>query len=62
LNYPYDPEDGREDWEAEGARVLRGGSWNYAQRVARCAYRLRGEPDYWNDSVGFRVVVAPALF
>jgi len=62
LNYPYDPEDGRENWEAEGARVLRGGSWNLAQDYARCAARYGLGPGGWDGSVGFRVVVAPALF
>jgi sulfatase modifying factor 1 len=54
--YPYEAHDGREDPTAEGGRVVRGGSWNCNQDVARCAIR------YWNlprdslDYLGFRVV------
>jgi formylglycine-generating enzyme required for sulfatase activity len=53
--YPYDPDDGREDPEAEGRRVLRGGSWNSRlQYYARCAYRARHDPDLCYDDIGFR--------
>jgi len=37
--YPYNSEDGRNDLQLEGARVLRGGSWDYGRDVARCAAR-----------------------
>lgn len=40
----------------EKFRVLRGGSWSYDRRFARCAYRGRLTPDYFTDFVGFRVV------
>jgi formylglycine-generating enzyme required for sulfatase activity len=41
---------------AEG-RVLRGGSWRGNQGRARCAFRLRLNPDSrFNDGLGFRVV------
>ena len=59
--YPYDPADGREDLKAKGPRVLRGGSWSSGQRSARCAFRFRYFPDYFNDHLGFRVVVSLAL-
>ena len=55
--YKYDPLDGREDPKAEGARVLRGGSFNSNRSLACCAYRLWYVPYYFFDvSVGFRVV------
>jgi formylglycine-generating enzyme required for sulfatase activity len=46
-------------WSAkEPDRVLRGGSWHSNQRLARCAYRHRRGPDYFDDVIGFRVVVS----
>jgi len=43
-DYPYDPDDGREDLEAKGTRVLRGGSWSNNQDFARCVERYRLVP------------------
>jgi formylglycine-generating enzyme required for sulfatase activity len=61
-DYPYRPDDGREDPLAEGSRTLRGGSWNSNQRSARVSYRNLNHPDYFFPyDVGFRVVVAPVL-
>jgi formylglycine-generating enzyme required for sulfatase activity len=60
--YPYDSEDGREALEAEGYRVLRGGSWLADPRVARCAYRDRSVPVPFYPDLGFRVVVSLARF
>jgi formylglycine-generating enzyme required for sulfatase activity len=56
-SYPYDPDDDREDPEARGDRVLRGGAFA-TQRPVRCAAR-RGNPQinrYYD--IGFRVCVA----
>jgi formylglycine-generating enzyme required for sulfatase activity len=56
--YPYDPADGREALDAEGARVVRGGSWGSDRRYARCAFRGWGFPDFFYSDYGFRVVVS----
>ncbi len=55
--YPYDPDDGREDWEAEGRRVLRGGSWGNVALLTRCAARYRDRPDFRSNNAGFRCVL-----
>lgn len=55
--YPYDASDGREEIDAEGVRVNRGGGWDSTPRVARCA--LRGdmcEPETYDHNLGFRVI------
>jgi len=58
-SYPYDPDDGREDLEAGGHRVLRGGSWVYFEEwYARCSSRLDVHPAYFYISHGFRVLVS----
>ena len=47
--------------KAEAKRpALRGGSWNSTADSARCSYRSRSDPDYWNAHVGFRVVLSLA--
>jgi formylglycine-generating enzyme required for sulfatase activity len=56
--YPYEPGDGREDPEAEGPRVVRGGAFGYDLRYVRCACRDRFNPDYRYYGIGFRVVVS----
>jgi len=60
-DYPYDPEDGREEPEGEGSRVLRGGAFYDGGWLLRCAFRLGPDPDYRYWNLGFRVVVAPNL-
>ena len=58
-NYPYDPEDGRENLEAKDKRVLRGGSFSYNRRFVRCADRDRYSPGDVRDWYsGFRVVLS----
>jgi len=55
--YPYNPKDGREDPEAAGLRVLRGGSSARDVGDVRCAVRRGDVPNLWSYSVGFRVCV-----
>jgi len=61
--YPYLVDDGREDEESDGDdwRVYRGGSWEDGLDLARVASRNYDPPSETWDSLGFRVVVAPAL-
>jgi serine/threonine-protein kinase len=55
--YPYDAEDGREDMNASGARVLRGGSWRDIVRLVRSANRGWVSPDLtYVNRYGFRCV------
>jgi formylglycine-generating enzyme required for sulfatase activity len=56
--YPYRVADGREDLEAHGGRVLRGGSFCDPEQCVRCAYRTWSYPNFTFDVVGFRVVAA----
>jgi formylglycine-generating enzyme required for sulfatase activity len=59
--YPYNIKDGREDEKASGARVLRGGSFNDDEGLARCACRLDFDINLFNYNYGFRVVASPVL-
>jgi formylglycine-generating enzyme required for sulfatase activity len=42
-------------------RVVRGGAFLNSVRFVRCAFRLRYNPDYWYEYLGFRVVVSPVF-
>jgi formylglycine-generating enzyme required for sulfatase activity len=55
-DYPYKPDDGREDPAAAGRRVVRGGSFDYSQNYVRSACRDHLSFDHRNLNVGFRVV------
>jgi formylglycine-generating enzyme required for sulfatase activity len=52
--YPYDASDGREDLEANGERVWRGGPWSNGYWWMRSSVRYRSIPDYWYVNLGFR--------
>jgi formylglycine-generating enzyme required for sulfatase activity len=58
-SYPYDPKDGREDPEASGARVLRGGAFGTDEEIVRCASRDWDNPSDQDWPQGFRLVVTP---
>jgi formylglycine-generating enzyme required for sulfatase activity len=59
-NYDKGAEE-RENLEGASPRVLRGGSWDNHQDLARCAYRYWNGPDNrYFDRFGFRVVLGAA--
>lgn len=62
-DYPYRPDDGREDLTAgaDAARVLWGGAFDLNLDRARCASRFGDLPLIRNRYFGFRVVVSPSL-
>jgi formylglycine-generating enzyme required for sulfatase activity len=60
--YPYQLSDERENEKASGARPLRGGSFMYAKKNARCACRSGVGIGYFDSDVGFRVVASPVHF
>ena len=55
--YPYQPEDGRDNPQAPGPKVVRGGSWNDTMKYATSASRWRYQPYQPVYNVGFRVLV-----
>jgi serine/threonine-protein kinase len=57
--YPYRPDDGRENPDASGNRVFRGGAFAYPRERVRCAYRGQDAPEVPWATLGFRVVVTP---
>ena len=59
--YPYDPEDGRNDWEPSGTRVARGGSWLRDYSCSRSAFRLKCDPELFTPDIGFRLVLSKAM-
>jgi formylglycine-generating enzyme required for sulfatase activity len=60
-DYPYNSNDGRENPQSDGRRVLRGGSWGLSQDNARAASRFHNTPDSRNFYVGFRVVCSSPI-
>ena len=57
--YPYDESDGREDLQAQGERVYRGGSWAQTEGKARSAIRQHAAPESAFNEIGFRCAVSP---
>lgn len=54
--YPYNKNDGRENPDVLGKRVIRGGSWRDANNDLRTAHRFGKEPDELSSNAGFRCV------
>ena len=57
--YPYRTDDGRNDPEAEGKRVVRGGSFSDRPKRCTASYRLGYHPWQGVYNVGFRVILRP---
>lgn len=57
-SYPYEADDGREDLDLEGMRVVRGGGWNAGREGARTSFRDSLAPAPY-EIVGFRLCVIP---
>lgn len=55
--YPYRADDGRENLDADGLRVVRGGAAGPSILKSRCAFRQGNKPDDYGFSIGFRVVL-----
>jgi formylglycine-generating enzyme required for sulfatase activity len=48
------------DFDSSDFPALRGGSWINQADLARASFRVRGQPDYASNDVGFRVVLSLA--
>lgn len=55
--YPYQDDDGRNNRDRLGGRVLRGGSWNNTMTNLRTTKRFWNYASNWNSSFGFRCVI-----
>lgn len=57
MQYPYDANDGRENSNSAGARILRGGSWNNKSPLIRSSDRSWNVPSEAKFDYGFRCVM-----
>lgn len=55
FTYPYRANDGREEIEGSGARVMRGGSWFNPYPEARVSQRARYLAGSRGSNIGFRI-------
>ncbi len=60
--YPYRADDGREDLNVEGARVVRGGAFLSPRGDIRCAHRLKYNPDTPPYPLGFQVAFTQTTY
>lgn len=58
-DYPYDPDDGREDPNAAGERVLRGGAFDLSYPDLRSAFRYVLPAEGTCRGYGFRIAADP---
>lgn len=54
-SYPYRPDDGREEKKPRASYIIRGGSWYYTRKLARCAAREGMLEDHISPIIGFRL-------
>lgn len=54
-SYPIQNDDGRDDPEAGGERVIRGGSWSSPAIRARATARGMNDPEFSDNDLGFRL-------
>ena len=59
--YPYDPKDGRESFEGDGPRVLRGGSFYDSAMFGRYAFRYGGPSGHFGQELRFPGSFVPVL-
>jgi len=59
YNYPYIPDDGREDLRKanEFMRIIRGGSFAHDRSDTPCAYRGWDQIDLRSNTIGFRIAI-----
>ncbi len=57
-DYPYRPDDGRNDVDSPDDKVVRGGSWYVPPRFGRSSWRWKYPPWRRVFNVGFRIAVA----
>jgi formylglycine-generating enzyme required for sulfatase activity len=57
--YPYMAGDGREEQIPGAVYVIRGGSWYYSRKLARCACREGAISIFISPSLGFRLARTP---
>ncbi len=55
VPYPYEIEEEEEPIQPQDKFVLRGGSWYYTHKLARCAVREAAIPTYLSPAIGFRL-------
>jgi formylglycine-generating enzyme required for sulfatase activity len=59
--YPYRADDGREALDADGERVIRGGSYRSARRFIGCTYRTTSAPTQLRPGQGLRTAIVGPL-
>ena len=55
ADYPYVADGTREDPDAAGLRIARGGGWAAVRKMVRGAYRNWLDPWNWNHDLGYRL-------